>query len=123
LANVVLDESVQKSLADPLRAAGHTVERAVEVGLRASPDDTIFEYAHQRKAVVITLDVGFLDARTAPSDHWGLILLRFPNEMATDAVDVEVMRYLTREVSLDDMGGRVVVLEPGGRVRVRETSG
>lgn len=118
MANFVLDENVQKSLADRLRAAGHTVDRVVEVGLRATPDETIFEYAQRRQAVVITL--GFLDASAAPSDHWGFILLRFPNEMPTDAVDNEVMRFLTHDISLDEFRGRFVVLEPGGGARLRE---
>jgi hypothetical protein len=69
---------------------------------------------------VITLDVGFLDASTAPADHWGLILLRFPNEMSTDTVDAEAMQFIRQNLSLDDMRGRLVVLEPGGVSRLKQ---
>jgi predicted nuclease of predicted toxin-antitoxin system len=120
VANVVLDEDLQRSLADHLRNAGHLVERVVEVGLKSAPDETIFRYAQQKQAVVITGDLGFVNAATLPSDHCGVILLRFPNEMATDSIDLEVMRFLSDQVSLDDMRGRFVVLEPGGGARFRE---
>ena len=120
MANVVLDEGVQKSLADHLRGAGHAVELVVEVGLTAAPDEVIFEYAQRRQAIVITLDLGFVNASALPTEHWGFILLRFPNEMQTDAIDAEVMRFLRDEISLDDMHGRFVVLEPGGRARFRD---
>ncbi len=120
MANVVLDEDVQKSLAHHLRNAGHEVERVVDVRLTAALDEVIFDYAQEHQAVVITGDLGFINASVLPPNHSGIILLRFPNEMATDSIDAEVIRALTDEISLDDMRGRVVVLEPGGRVRLRE---
>jgi predicted nuclease of predicted toxin-antitoxin system len=122
MARVVLDEDVQKSLALQLRNLGHTVERAVEVGLGSASDEAIFAYAQQRRAVVITRDLGFVDATALPLDHCGVILLRFPNVIGPEEVNQEIMRFLTRDVSLDDMSGRFVVIEPGrARVRERET--
>ena len=47
MASVVLDEDVQKSLAEQLRIAGHNAERAVEIGLGAASDEAIFNYAQQ----------------------------------------------------------------------------
>jgi len=98
------------------------VERAVEVGLAATPDDEIFNYAQRRGAVVITKDTGFVDATSLPPGHGGVLLLRFPNAVPTEEVNAEVMRFITNEMPLDDMRGRMVVLEPGGRIRIRETS-
>jgi predicted nuclease of predicted toxin-antitoxin system len=120
VAHVILDENVQKSLAELLRDAGHTAERAVEAGLVATPDEDIFAYAQQLGAVVITRDTTFVDATDLPPDHGGVILLRFPNLMPTEEVNEEVMTFLTKEISLDDMRGRFVVLEPGGRARFRD---
>lgn len=120
MARVILDENVQKSLADLLRNAGNTVERAVDVGLRATPDADIFSYAQQVGAVVITRDTTFVDATALRSDHPGLILLRFPNLMPAEEVNKEVMRFITDQISLDDMRGRIIVLEPGGRTRIKD---
>ena len=120
MAHVVLDEDVQKSLAQELRNIGHTVERVVEIGLGGASDEAVFAHAQQRGAKVITKDVGFVDATALPPDHGGVILLRFPKTIKTEALNQEVRRFLTDEISLDDMRGRFVVLEPGGRVRLRE---
>lgn len=122
MARVVLDENVQKSLAELLRNAGHTAERAVDVGLRATLDADIFGYAQHVGAVVFTRDTTFVDATTLPPDHAGVVLLRFPNLMPTEDVNEEIMRFITNELSLEDMRGRIVVLEPAGRFRLRESA-
>jgi len=121
VANVVLDEDVHKSLAERLRDAGHTVERVVEVGLSSAEDLVIFGYAQQRQLVLITGDLGFVNARTITTEHWGVILLRYPNEMRTEAINAEVMDFINNEIPLGDLHGRLVVLEPGGRARIRES--
>jgi len=51
-----------------------------------------------------------------------VLLLRFPNAVPTEELNAEVMRFITNEMPLDDMRGHMVVLEPGGRIRIRETS-
>jgi predicted nuclease of predicted toxin-antitoxin system len=119
MAQVVLDEDVQKSLAQRLRDAGHTVERVVEVGLAGAPDEAVFNHAQQRGAVVITKDTGFVDATALPPNHGGVLLLRFPNTVKAEQVNQEVMRFLADQISLDDMRGRVAVLKPRGRARLR----
>ena len=121
MAHVVLDEDVQKSLAQQLRDLGHTVERAVEIGLAAEPNEAIFAYAHQRQAVVITRDTTFVDATALPPDHRGVILLRFANIIKAEEVNQGVVQFVTGRIPLDDMRGRFVVLEPRGRARLRES--
>lgn len=51
-----------KSLAGQLTNAGHSVERVVEAGLGGPSDEAVFAYAQQRESVVITRDLGFVDA-------------------------------------------------------------
>jgi predicted nuclease of predicted toxin-antitoxin system len=120
VAHVILDENVQKSLARLLREAGHAADRAVEIGLSATPDAAVFSYAQQIRAVVITKDTTFVDVATLPADHAGAILLRFPNQTPAEEINNEVMRFIANQVSLDDMGGRFAELEPGGQARLTE---
>jgi predicted nuclease of predicted toxin-antitoxin system len=122
LAHVILDENVQKSLAKLLTDTGHTADRAIEIGLGATPDEDIFAFAQQVGAVVITKDTTFVDATALPPDHAGVILLKFPSLIPSKEVNDEFMRFITDQISLDDMRGRLVELGPGGRVRLTESA-
>ena len=121
MAHVILDENVQKSLATLLRNAGHTVDRAIEIGLGATPDEDIFAFAQQVGAVVVTKDTTFVDATALPSDHAGVILLRFPSLTPSKEVNDEFMRVITNQILLDHMRGRFVELGPGGYLRLSES--
>jgi predicted nuclease of predicted toxin-antitoxin system len=122
VAHVILDENVQKSLARALRDAGHTADRAIEIGLAAAPDEDIFTHAQTVGAVVITKDTTFVDPTNLPPDHAGVILLRFPNLTPAKEITEHAMRFLSDQISLNDMRGRFVELEPGGRFRVTEVA-
>jgi predicted nuclease of predicted toxin-antitoxin system len=122
VAHVILDENVQKSLARLLREAGHATDRAIDIGLGASPDRGIFTYAQRAGAVVITKDTTFVDPTVLPPDHAGVLLLRFSSLIPADTVNDEVMRFISNEISLDDMRGRFVELIPGGVSHVTEST-
>ena len=120
MARFVLDEDVQKSLAERLREAGHEVRRVQEEGLRGAPDEEVFKFAQDIGAALVTLDLGLADIRMLTETHHGVILVRMPEEMSTESMDREIMASLER-VDVESLNDTLVVIEPGN-VRERRTS-
>jgi len=100
---------------------GHDVTRLEDAGMSGSSDDVVFEFAQNQHAVLVTGDLGVADARLLSSkSHFGVILLRMPNEMSSDQVNSEIERLLP-DLALDHLSNTIVVIEPGN-MRVRSTS-
>lgn len=77
--NLLLDQNVPVAAADWLR--DHRPEWIVrhvnELGFEAQEDEFLFRWAQQQKAIVITYDEDFADARFYPlGRHCGVIRLR-----------------------------------------------
>ena len=77
--SVILDENIPPSIAAFLssRRPAWDIRHVRDIGLRGSPDATIFEWAQQRNAIVLTFDEDFADTRMYPAGtHAGVIRLR-----------------------------------------------
>ncbi|MEW5934646.1 MAG: DUF5615 family PIN-like protein [Bacillota bacterium] len=105
-----------------MRQAGHQADHVRGVGLRGRPDREVFQWAQDHQAVLVTGDMGFASTVTFPlGSHWGIIVLRFPNEASVASVNKELLAAVA-VLSEEDIRGSIVVLEPGGRVRIRRPS-
>ena len=120
MARIMLDEDVHRSLATLLTRYGHEVTRVQDEGRSGSRDEEIFDFAQAREAVLIAGDLGVADARLLSAvKHYGVVLLRMPNEMPTEVINSEIESLLPN-LPLDDLTDKIVVIEPGS-LRIRPT--
>ena len=93
----------------------------LELGLRASTDFEIFQWAQENQCIIVTFDGDFADRRNFGAvSHHGIIRLRIrPTtiEQTRSALD-----RLVAQTDVDDLDGAVVVV---GRqnIRIRRPSG
>jgi predicted nuclease of predicted toxin-antitoxin system len=57
----LLDESLSPTLLDLLRAAGHDVVHARDIGLQSASDPVVLAEAREQRRVLVTLDTDFGD--------------------------------------------------------------
>jgi len=78
---LLADECVWQITIEFLQYEGHQVIRAVDVGLRETNDQVIFDYAVSKNCVLITRDKDFSNILIyPPSSHLGLIVLKIKPE-------------------------------------------
>jgi predicted nuclease of predicted toxin-antitoxin system len=116
--NVVLDEDLHRSLRTALKRLGHEVFDIRDYGLRGKSDKEIFEFAQQQKAVLFSGDLGFANIIEFPlGSHFGIAILRFPNEMPTNSIN-QAVRSLMGKISKEDFEGNLIIFSPM-RIRIR----
>ena len=119
--NLLADEDIPREVVEGLRAAGHTVVTAADLGLRGAGDRAIFQAAQERESILLTRDVEFGDLRQYPlGDHCGVVLLRMPRRHTTAqaaqraAAALEALRTYDLRGSLAVIGSeRVRLRSPG----------
>ena len=120
MISLLVDEDMPRSLAPLLRAAGMTAEDVRDSGLRGRSDDEIFGYAATHRLALLTADVGFANLIRFPlRRHFGIIVVRFPNELSAAVLNAAILEALT-DLKEDDIIGNLVVIEPG-RIRLRRS--
>lgn len=92
------------------------VVHAADVGLAVEPDRTIFAWAQDHGAAVVTFNEDFADRRSFPvGDHFGIVRLRiWP---ATAEETVASFQRLLDEVGESELRGALVIVD-GSRIRV-----
>jgi predicted nuclease of predicted toxin-antitoxin system len=75
----LIDANLPPALALALIEVGHDARHVDEAGLRTADDDTIWDYALQQKAVVITKDEDFPDRYLRSSITPVVVWLRIGN--------------------------------------------
>lgn len=116
--NAVIDEDLHRSLAIPLSTLGFKVFDIRDHGLRTKPDEEIFKFAQKKKAVLFSGDLGFSNTNVfSLGRHYGIVVLRFPNELSTEVINEEVKRLLKR-ASAEDYKGNLIILSPG-KIRIK----
>jgi hypothetical protein len=89
----------------------------VEQGWQGTPDNILWSLIQSERRWLITADKGFADLRRyPPGSHWGVILLRAPEE--SRRAYMELVSLMLDRVDLDRLGGAVVVATGRG-VRIR----
>jgi predicted nuclease of predicted toxin-antitoxin system len=114
----LVDDDVSWSVTSDLRAAAYDTEDVREIELRAHSDQEVFLYAQKRGAILITADRGFANTFRFPlRDHFGIIVVRIPDEYPTATVMRELFRAL-HDLDGEELNSTLVIVEPG-RLRIR----
>lgn len=81
-------------------------------------DEEIYRFAQEEKAILLTGDMGFSNIlKITLGQHFGIVVARFPNEMAPREINREIVKSL-RDLGESDFKGNLIILEPG-RIRIR----
>lgn len=116
----LVDENAPRSLAGVIRSAGHEAIDVRDVGLRGKSDAEVMAYANTNGLVLISRDADFGNVRRFPlGTHPGIIVARVPNQIPPASFNRMVLDAV-RGLSSESLEGKLVVLEPGDRVRIRE---
>jgi predicted nuclease of predicted toxin-antitoxin system len=118
MARFVIDEDMPRSTGVALVEAGYEVKDVRDHGHRGASDEEIYRFAQDEKAIVLTGDLGFGNILRFPlGQHFGIVVARFPTEMAPRDVNREIVASL-RDLGENDFKGNLIILEPG-RIRIR----
>lgn len=118
MALFLIDEDMNRSVAEVLRRLGHQVKDVRDEGLRGRSDAAIFQFAQQHQAVILTADLDFSDTVRFPlGSHHGIVIARFPNELSTDKINTEIAQGLA-SITDHDFIGNLIIISPG-KVRIR----
>jgi predicted nuclease of predicted toxin-antitoxin system len=106
----LLDENLSPKVAAPLRAAGHDVTIAREVGLRSATDQVVIETARREARVLVSADTDFgailaLSGAATPS----FVLVRRAANRRPDEQAALILNNLETVVA-DLAAGAIVVL-------------
>lgn len=116
--NAVVDEDLPRSFATVLQALGFTVFDIRDHNLRGEPDEKVYTFAQEKKAVLFSGDLGFSNTLLFPlGTHCGMCILRFPNEMSVSEINRIVRRQLGG-LLLEDYASNLIILSPG-KLRLR----
>ena len=87
----VMDEDMPRSTGVALSSEGYVVKDVRDHGYRGLGDEEIYTFAQRGKAVLLTGDLGFSNILKFPlAQHFGIVVARFPNEMAPREINSEV---------------------------------
>lgn len=114
----LVDESLQRHVADLLVDNGHNAVHASDIGLRGAPDETVLAAADEDSRVLITADTDFgtllaLSGAAQPS----VILLRRPGRRPAERAQIVLVTLDLVSKALQR--GAVITVETT-RIRVRE---
>ena len=114
----LIDEDLPRSLAGALRASGFEAVDVRDVGLRSANDAFVFDRAVDEHRFLLSGDLGFANLRRFPlGSHWGIGVVRYPNEASPETVITAVIDAV-RDVDELEIRGALMIIEPV-RVRVR----
>ena len=117
---ILVDQNVPRAVAQwlKLERPGWEVWHVTDVGLSGRPDSAIYEWAREKKAVVITYDEDFADARLYPlGKHPGVVRLRvWPTTIEASKA---ALKRLLATVPEDALAGSLVIVHHN-RIRIRK---
>ncbi|MEW6202310.1 MAG: DUF5615 family PIN-like protein [bacterium] len=109
----VIDEDMPRSTGQILKEQGYEVKDIRDYGLRGASDTEIYNFAQKEKSIIITEDKDFGNVlRFLIGNHFGIIVVRFPNEMSTKEINRHLLMAI-KEIPEDTFRGSVVIVEPG----------
>jgi len=109
---ILVDESLPRAVTRALRAAGHDVEDARDVGLRGKDDGVVQVRAARQGAVLVSGDLDFANAVRFPAgSHPGVVVLRVPDSWFPADRAQRLVEALT-ELGPETIAGAIVIVEP-----------
>jgi predicted nuclease of predicted toxin-antitoxin system len=119
MPDFVVDESLPLSAVAALREQGHRAHHVGDVGLRGSPDETIFARAQEEGRIIVTRDLGFGNLVDYPlGTHAGIIVLRVPSIWTAGQIR-DLLSTFASDVEPEMLHGALAIVEPG-RYRIRQ---
>lgn len=116
--NGVIDEDLPRSFATVLSDLGFSPLDIRDHNLRGEPDAKIYAFAQEKKAVLFSADLDFSSTLDFPlGKHYGICILRFPNEMSVQEVNKHVVLLLSK-LRLTEYEGNLIIVSPG-KLRLR----
>lgn len=114
----VIDEDLHRSIGKTLSELGFKILDVRDHGLRSHPDQEIFMFAQNRKAILFPSDLGFSNTLRFPlGSHRGVVILRFPNELSTTLINKQIKKLLEKLIR-SDYAGNLIIISPG-KLRIR----
>ena len=102
-----------------IRSLGHDATDVRDVGLGGAPDAIVADHAKAHGLCLVSRDFDFADIRNYPPDQYaGLVVIDLPNTALVPAILGQVGALLGRQDVLNDLPGRLAIVEPG-RIRLR----
>jgi len=121
MVRFVIDEDMPRSTGVALSSEGYEVKDVRDHGYRGLGDEEIYRFAQREKAVLLTADLGFSNILKFPlGQHFGIVVVRFPNEMVPREINREILTSL-RDLVENEFKGNLVILEPG-RIRIKRAN-
>lgn len=118
MTRFVIDEDMPRSTGGVLVEEGYEVKDVRDHGYRGSGDEEVYRFAQEEEAILLTGDLGFGNILKFPlGQHSGIVVARFPNEMAPRVINREIVTSL-KDLGENDFKGNLIILEPG-RIRIR----
>jgi predicted nuclease of predicted toxin-antitoxin system len=97
--------------------AGHDVSTAASQGLAKSSDADLIAICTAEGRALFTLDTDFANAlRYPPALHAGIVVVRAVPRATAGDIDT-ALRALLRAVGDSPLAGRLLIVDPSGRVR------
>lgn len=121
MARFLIDEDLPRSLSALLRQSGHERDHLIDLQFRGASDAVVFKLAQERRAVLVSHDLGFANTLRYPlGTHLGLVVARYPSAMRIHALVTEIVESLTT-LGESEFEGALIILEPR-RVRIRRST-
>ena len=115
----IIDADLPRAVARVIADFDHESVDVRDIGMGASSDEQIVEYARSKGLCVLTADLGFGDVRRyPPSRTFGIVILRLPRHATTSFILGLLSSFLSREEILWKLEGKLAVVEVG-RIRLR----
>jgi predicted nuclease of predicted toxin-antitoxin system len=116
----LVDEDLPLSLVDVFERHEHEALHVVDAGIRGATDEQVARYARENEMCLVSGDLDFSDVRAyPPREHHGIVVVRAPRNATSEVIAGIVESFLAREDIVDDLPGRLAIVEPG-RARVRK---
>ncbi len=118
---VLLDQNVPQECAGWLRSScpDWDVWHVNQIELAGRPDADVFQWAQARRAIVVSYDEDFADARSFPlGAHHGIIRLRvWPT---TTEMTIAALQRVLKAVPESDLHGSLIIVD-NNKIRLRRS--
>ena len=112
-----LDENIPKSARARLALLGHDVDTVLDENLGGGADPQIWAAAQHEERLLVTQDLDFSDVRQfAPGTHWGILLVRLPDNEQWRIADYLVGWFSSHEAK---SWAHCFVVASANRIRVK----
>lgn len=118
---IKLDENLGTRLQEELRAAGHDVATVLAQKLSGAHDPRIYAVCRAEKRTIVTLDLDFANPLRFPVEGTaGIVILRTPENPSRTLLK-HLVEHLIEAFATRSVEGKRWIVEPGGRIRERES--